>query len=612
MSTTIKLLPEHLANKIAAGEVVGRPASVVKELVENAIDAQAKSITVIIKDGGKTHIHVIDDGIGMSKEDAQLAFERHATSKIATYEDLENIRTLGFRGEALASIAAVAQVEMRTRQSSADVGVKVRIEGDGKTDLSSDSFSPGTSIHVRNLFYNTPGRRNFLKSNNTEFKHIFDVIQRIALSHPSMEIKFISDDETILHIHPSSLVDRVKDIFGEKLSQTVFNFEQESEFVKISGLLGKPDFARKSHVEQYLYLNSRYIINRSINHAVFQAYENLLEKGSFPFFVLFLTIDPHKVDVNVHPSKMEVKFEDESSIYRFVLSSIRRALSEHDLVPTVGMRNVSSVDDKIGLQFRSVQTSVQRVTNWRDLIKSDQTTLDVASVYPRSTAHVDEEIANKPNKTSQDEHMLVSRPEPAIVDKERFAAVSPKVWQVHNKYIILPIEEGLMVVDQHAAHERVIYERTIKRFNETNTQSQQLLFPLTHEMPAGDAALVKQLQPLLESIGFSLKFFGKTTIIVDGVPVDVKPGQEGTILQNIIDVYKEDEHNLKLEPREKLAKSFSCKAAIKAGDPLNQTEIQSLLDQLFGTEIPYVCPHGRPVIVKLSLGELDRRFGRTS
>jgi DNA mismatch repair protein MutL len=612
MSNTIKILPDHLANKIAAGEVVGRPASVVKELIENAIDAQAKSITVIIKDGGKTLIQVIDDGIGMSAEDATLAFERHATSKIATYEDLENIQTLGFRGEALASIAAVAQVEMRTRQASADVGTKVRIEGGGKAEISPDAYSIGTSLLIKNLFYNTPGRRNFLKSNNTEFKHIFDVIQRIALSHPSSTIKFISDDETILQLQPANLLERVKDIFGEKLAQTVFYFEQEFELAKVSGLLGKPDFARKSRVEQYLYLNNRYIINRSINHAVFQAYENLLEKGSFPFFVLFLEIDPHKVDVNVHPSKMEVKFEDESSMYRFVLSSIRRALSEHDLVPMMGMRDESSEVNKMGLQFKPAQVSTQRVTNWRDLIKNDQSVSAPSLMDSVSTSGVETGTMNQPVVGRRDEPLPSAHPVSTDSSKENVRQPTPKVWQVHNKYIVLPIEEGLMVVDQHAAHERVIYERTVKRFNERNTQSQQLLFPHTIELPAGDAGLVKQLQPLLEAIGFSLKFFGKTTVIVDGVPVDVKPGQEGTILQNILDLYKEDEHNLKLEPREKLAKSFSCKAAIKAGDPLNQTEIQSLLDQLFGTEIPYVCPHGRPVIVKLSLAELDRRFGRTS
>ncbi|HEV8539147.1 MAG TPA: DNA mismatch repair endonuclease MutL [Bacteroidota bacterium] len=595
MTSIIKILPPQLANKIAAGEVVGRPASVVKELAENAIDARAKSLTVIIKDGGKTLIHVIDDGNGMSREDAALAFERHATSKIATYEDLENIRTLGFRGEALASIAAVAQVELRTRQASTDVGARVIVDGGMEPTVSPDAFPVGTSVMVKNLFYNTPGRRNFLKNNSTEFKHIFDIVQRTALAYPSLAIRFISDDETVLNLQAATLVERVKDIFGEKASQTVFYFKQESDLAIISGLLGKPDFARKSRVEQYLFLNNRYIINRSINHAVFQAYENMLEKGSFPFFIVFLEVDPHRVDVNVHPSKMEVKFDDESSMYKFVLSSVRRSLSEHDLVPKAGIREESSMEGNLGLRFQHTGSSEERAASWRDLLKRDGASAGTTELY--GARSVDGEM-----KTSSQ----------AAANPQASTGSAAVIWQVHNKYLLVPIDEGLMVVDQHAAHERVIYELAMKRFAGTHAKSQQLLFPQTIDMTPGDAALVKGLQSLLEALGFSLKFFGKTTVIIDGVPVDVKPGQESAILQNTLDLYKEDEHNLKLEPREKLAKSFSCKAAIKAGDPLNQPEMHSLLDQLFGTEIPFVCPHGRPVIVKLSLAELDRRFGRTS
>lgn len=604
MAPSIKILPPDLANKIAAGEVVGRPASVVKELVENSIDANATGITVMIKEGGKSLIQIIDDGTGMSGEDAALAFARHATSKIGSYEDLENIRTLGFRGEALASIAAVSQVELRTRQANSDVGTKVRVEGGGKVNISPDACSKGTSITVKNLFFNTPGRRNFQKSNNTEFKHVFDVLQRVALSCPAMSIKLISDDEPVLKLEPANLMGRVKDIFGDKLSTTVFPFREESELAAVSGLLGKPDFSRKSRVEQYVFLNNRPVVNRSINHAVFQAYENLLEKGSFPFFVLFITIDPRRVDVNVHPSKMEVKFEDDSSMYRFILSSVRKALSQHDLVPSVAIRQGSDDAGRLGLQF-SQTASRERVDSWRELLRGE-------GPAPGASLRVSEpgSLVFTPAGSSQSSESGLNVT--AGGHLERADRLSPKVWQVHNKYLVLPTDEGLMLVDQHAAHERVIYERTVKRFSESNTQSQQLLFPQTIEMPAGDVALVKQLQPLLESIGFSLKLFGKTTVILDGIPADVKPGREANILQNVLDLYKEDEQSVTIEPREKLAKSFSCKAAVKAGDPLNQEEILSLLDQLFETEIPFVCPHGRPVIVKLSLGELDRRFGRTS
>lgn len=594
MARTINILPETIASKIAAGEVIQRPASAVKELIENSIDAGAKNITVVIKESGKKLIQVIDDGSGMSAEDAAVSFQRHATSKISSLDDLENIRTLGFRGEALASIAAISHVEMNTRREGEDVGTKVTVEGGIKLQISETSTAVGTNILVKNLFYNTPARRKFLKSDQTEFKHIFDVIQRVALAHPELAISFISDDETILKLRPSTGIERVREIFGDKLSETLFEFKEESEVISVSGFLGMPDFARKGKMEQYLFLNGRPIVSRSINHAVFQGYENLLEKGSFPFFILFLNINPRKVDVNVHPSKMEVKFDDESMIYRYVLHAVRKALSAHDLVPVATMRDerISTTDSDMRLKTMPTISS-QRVASWEKLFQKE------ASDEMILTPNVKQQISNIEHPNSNVEHLTPN-------------AHDLPLWQIHNKYILVPTDEGVMIVDQHAAHERVLYERAVIRFNETNTQSQQLLFPQTVEMTAGDAALVHQLQPLLEGLGFSLKIFGKTTVIVDGVPIDVKPGQEKTILQDVLDLFKEDEQKIKLEPRERLVKSYSCKAAVKAGDPLSDAEMRSLLDQLFATEIPYVCPHGRPVMIKLSLSELDKRFGRTS
>lgn len=587
MPRSIIILPESIASKIAAGEVVQRPASAVKELIENSIDAGAKNISIIIKEAGKKLIQVVDDGCGMSPEDATVAFRRHATSKISTLEDLENIQTLGFRGEALAAIAAISQVELKSRRMSDEVGTKVRIDGGLMLEIVEDSAAVGTSIVVKNLFYNTPARRKFLKSDNTEFRHIFDVIQRVALAYPELSLTFISDDETMLKLRPSSSAERVKEIFGEKLSQALFNFTEESEFATISGFLGKPDFARKGKTEQYLFLNRRPIINRSIYHAIFQGYENLLEKGSFPLFIVFLTIDPYRVDVNVHPSKMEVKFDDEQSIYRFVLSSVRRALSAKNLIPVMEMREEKN--------FKEKSDTKQRTVRWEELLYRQQPTTEViaGNKIPAQTLH--------PHDVTNIDKVVSPKPE----------TFSVPLWQIHNKYIIVPIDEGIMIVDQHAAHERILYERTISRLQTKNRQSQQLLFPHTLEMTVGNVTLVKQLMPLLEELGFSIKIFGKTTVIIDGVPVDVKPGDEKTILQDVIDLFREDEHKIKLEPRERLAKSYSCKAAIKAGDSMNEEEMRTLLAQLYATEIPYVCPHGRPVMIKLSLSDLDKRFGRT-
>jgi DNA mismatch repair protein MutL len=437
---------------------------------------------------------------------------------------------------------------------------------------------------VRNLFYNTPARRNFLKSVTTEFRHVADVAQRIALSNPSIAVKFSSEKETIFDVPASTQDERVKELFGEKLYATLLPVSHETEVVRIHGYVGKPDFARKSRIEQYLYLNGRAVVNRSINHAVFQAYEHLLEKGSFPFFILFLTLDPRRVDVNVHPAKQEVKFEDEGMIFRTVVSSVRRSLSAHNLVPALGVRDDRTAQGEIGLSF--------------------------AGGHPNRPAQDVRELLKPLTSGDGDRTQCppMARAEAALQSGD---GTDRQVWQLHHKYIIAPVEGGVMVVDQHAAHERILYEKTIGRFAAHQTQSQQLLFPISLELTPADAALVGQLRVQFEEIGFT-RNFGKSTVIVDGVPVDVRPGEEGRIHQNVVDLYKRDETDLQLEPRERLAKSYSCRAVIKKGAPLSVPEKRGLLEQLLKTEIPYVCPHGRPVIVTLSTAELDRRFGRTS
>jgi DNA mismatch repair protein MutL len=604
VSQIIKILPPELASKIAAGEVVQRPASALKELLENALDAKAKNITVIIKGSGKSLIQVIDDGTGMSPEDAALAFQRHATSKIASVEDLENVLTFGFRGEALAAISSVSMVELNTRTMDADVATVVHVQGGILSEVTKGAAPIGTSIAVKNLFYNTPARRNFLKSNKTEFRHLFDIGQRTALAHPELGFKFISEDETLLQLRPSNLKDRVRELFGEKQIEATFYFEEETEFAKIHGFLGKPDFGRKTRTEQYLFLNNRYIVNRSISHAVFNAYEHMLEKGSFPFFVLFIEINPQKVDVNVHPSKMEVKFADEQAIYRFIMSSVRHALTSQDLLPSVGMRDKSSTEENFGLKFtRERSGSGDRVVEWRELLKGE---IDSSSSDRSVRQSEYSEDLDFPKGTDAGKGSKLAGTQTQV-----FSAAKIPLWQVHNKYLIMPTDEGIMLIDQHAAHERVIYERVIERFERSEPKSQQLLFPQTIEMTPGDAALVKQILPWLQKLGFNLKIFGQTTVIVDGIPTDVRVKEEGSILKNVLDLFKENEHDVKNEPRERLAKVYSCKAAIKSGDPLNDAEMRSLLDQLFATEIPYTCPHGRPAIIKLSLSELDKRFGRT-
>jgi len=598
MAGKIRILQSDLANRIAAGEVVQRPASAIKELIENSLDAGARSVFVRIEDAGKTVIQVVDDGEGMSEEDAKLAFRRHATSKISVPEDLENIRTLGFRGEALASIGAVSHVELKTRTAIEDVGTLVRVEGDEIREVTRTACERGTSVTVRNLFYNTPARRNFLKSQQTERKQATDVVTRMALAYPDVSWKYESDGETMLGVTPASFEARVRDIVGKKAFDQLVPVKEATEYVSIDGFIGRPDFVRKNRMDQFLFLNGRFIVNRAINHAVFQAYEHLLIKGSFPFFILRLRVDPRQVDVNVHPSKLEVKFENESNMYRFVLSVIRRTLATNDLVPSVEMADVGSSGVDARLRFGGQSSDPMSIPGQIDL---DQ-------LFRRARPSQEGVAVNSfaPIVRSEPAERIVPQ------EAEQTAAQDGRaIWQVHNKYILSQIKTGIMIVDQHVAHERILYEKAVASFENNLPASQQLLFPQTVELTPGDSALVRDLLPHLETLGFVLKPFGRNTVVIEGIPADVRVGSERKILQDLLDEYRNNEHHATVDARDNLAKSFACKAAIKAGDRLTVQEMIGLIDQLFLTTMPYVCPHGRPVVVKISLEELDKRFGRT-
>jgi DNA mismatch repair protein MutL len=590
MSDVIRILPPELASKIAAGEVVQRPASVVKELVENSIDAGAKHVTVVIKGAGKSLIQVVDDGRGMSPTDAKLAFERHATSKISTYDDLENIRTFGFRGEALASISAVAQVELKTRRSSDETGSVVRIEGGELKGVENVAMEGGTSVSVKNLFYNTPARKHFLKSNATEFRHIYETVQRAALSDERIGFEFVADGETIFRLSPSGLEDRLSEIFGEKQTSSLMVIKEEGEEFRVSGYLGKPEFARNFPAEQFLFLNKRFIINRNLNHAVYSGYEHLIEKGSYPFALLYLEIDPRRVDVNVHPTKLEVKFEDERSVYRFIMMAVRRTLSAHNLIPSVAAEEATQT----GTRLKFERPSFQRFPS-----------LGMGGTQPAGGGSYD--IGKLVEAADEEFHRAQGDlPE----KKEAIAAGVRPISQIQNKYILSEIDSGIMLIDQHAAHERILYEQVLPRLEREAAQSQQLLFPQTLELSPPDFAIVEEVGSYLERIGFQIKFFGKQTIVVEGVPPDVKSGHETTILREVLDEFKDEARNPKSDTRDRIAKSYACRAAIKAGDHLTLQEMSALIEKLFTTQLPYTCPHGRPVSIKLSIEELDKRFGR--
>lgn len=592
----IQVLPEHLATKIAAGEVIQRPESVVKELIENSLDAGATALTIVLKEGGRKLIQVSDDGIGMDQDDAMASFLRHATSKIATYEELEAIRTYGFRGEALASIAAVAKVVMTTRREEEDTAVEVRIDGGGPPTVSRSARDRGTTVAVHNLFYNVPARRRFLKSPNTEFRHVYDVVLRAAISHPELVVEFHSDNEAVLQLDAGPLEQRLIDVFGERQFEGLLRVEETADPLRVHGFISKPSFGQRSRSNQFLFLNGRSIVNRNINHAVYSSYEHLLSGGTFPFFLLFLESDPTRVDVNVHPSKMEVKFEDEQGVYRLVAGMVRKCLADSGTVPS--LTTVHSGEAGLGLRFTPRQHAWPQEPPVVDI-----RTGEILPLFSPG----EEPVRLTGNLIRPGGDLRPTLPHDAVRTDQEPGIL---LWQLHNRYILSQIKSGLMIVDQHVAHERILYERALDRMGRNEQNSQQLLFPSTQTLPAGDYALMEELLPEFQQLGFDIRLFGRGTLVVDGVPPDVRPGSESQILEEILQLYKEYRKDSPTEVRDNIAKSFACRSAIKSGDSLGEQEMRSLIDQLFATRMPYVCPHGRPVVLRIPLDELDRRFGR--
>lgn len=616
MQNKIKILPENLANKIAAGEVIHRPESAVKELLENAIDAEAKTIEVMIKRAGKSLIQVCDDGVGMSEDDAVLSIQKHATSKISSYEDLEAIRTLGFRGEALSSMAAVAQLEIKTERREDEIGTLIRIDEIGNLIKEKGSFPKGTSVALKNLFYNTPARRNFLKTDATELKHIIDTFNRVALSHPEIHFKFYNDDELIFDYLSGTLENRIASIFADNMLDALIPVEEKTEYLSVTGYIGKPTLLKKSKSEQYLYLNKRYVVSKQINHAVFTAYESFLEKGDYPFFIIFIEIDPHHIDVNVHPSKLDVRFENEKDIYTFVMAVVKKSLGMYDLVPNMSFADSSLQEEKLK---QSISAKVSR-EDFSDRPFFQQ--LDKSSKRNFSDEEIDllfsslPDIDVKPKSSKIPEPFDEPKPKDFNILEKQSSTTHldefPFIIQLHKKYILSQIKSGLMIIDQHVAHERILYEKALRRLETDLPFSQQLLFPKTLQLDPGRFQVLQEINHLLQRLGFDIKFFGKNTIVIDGVSDDITAGSEEKLLLEIIDEYTSNQREKKFEEIDNIAKSYSCKTAIKAGDKLSEREMRLLIDQLFATSNPYVCPHGRPIVIKISLDEFDRRFGRTS
>ena len=587
MATRIKILPQELANKIAAGEVIERPASVVKELVENAIDAESTHIVISVKVGGAQLISVEDNGMGMGAEDAVVALSRHATSKIADIADLDSIGTLGFRGEALPSIGAVSRLELSTREEGSMSGTAVIMEGGKVITVEETGRAVGTTVTVKRLFYNTPARRKFLRSASTELRHITRTMGNYAIAHPQIGFVLHHNDREILRWpRTDSLKGRLQDIYGPQLLKDALLLDYSSEGCVVSGWIGRPETARTSRIHQFIFLNERPIVSHVLYHAIFEGYEPLLPKGRYPFAVVMIAMDRGRVDVNVHPTKREVRFADERSVHRAVVSAVRAALGEKKAAPQWSPPpSRRDLRREIAARFPFTEPSIQSDVR----VSLPPQTGQGAGEGQLSFSSMDGERREKSGDVLPEENVAL--------------------WQLHRRYVLAQIRDGAVIIDQHAAHERVLYEKAKKSFRGERGTGQQLLFPLTMELSPEEMALMSEALPLFEQLGFSIKPFGGTTVVVEAVPSIVRSGTGERVIVEILDSLIET-GSTGADIRDRVAISYACKTAIKDGDQLSQEEMNHLITALFATQNPYCCPHGRPTFIRLPLFDLDKKFKR--
>ncbi|WP_231459085.1 MULTISPECIES: DNA mismatch repair endonuclease MutL [unclassified Pedobacter] len=609
MTDIIHLLPDAVANQIAAGEVVQRPASAVKELLENSIDAGADKIQLVIKDAGKALIQIIDNGSGMSVTDARMCFERHATSKVKKAEDLFAIRTMGFRGEAMASIAAIAQVEMKTRRHDDEIGTCISIEGAQVISQEPVATPPGTQISIKNLFFNTPARRNFLKSNPVEMRHIIDEFQRVALAHPGIFFSLHHDGTEIFNLPKGNLKQRIIHLFGNNYNERLVPVEEETTIINLKGFIGKPAFAKKTRGEQFFFVNNRFIKDAYLNHAVSSAFEDLLPDDSYPLYVLFIEIDPSKIDVNVHPTKTEIKYLDEKSIYAILKSAVKRSIGRYNISPTLDFDQETGFSNMISPKAVEdiVPPSISFNPNFNPFA-SDASSSSGYSSSPRN-------YEAKPSAKNWGSLYEITE-QPVIeqtsfyTEETNFETQKKQYMQLHNRYIVSQIKSGLMVIDQQMAHERILYERFLIHLDDRKGASQQSLFPQTITLNANDFELAKSLLDDIKSLGFDVREFGKNTLVVEGIPVDLGSSNinETQLFEQLIEGFKNSQQDLKLNKRDSLARSLAKNSAIKAGTALSQEEMNTLIDELFACKTPNFSISGKPVIQTITLAELDKKF----
>jgi DNA mismatch repair protein MutL len=612
MTDIIHLLPDAIANQIAAGEVVQRPASVVKELLENAVDAKSTTIQLIIREAGKSLVQIIDDGIGMSETDARMSFERHATSKIKTSDDLFSIRTLGFRGEALASIAAVAQVELRTRRQTDELGTLIRIEASQLKAQEGLACLPGTNISVKNLFFNVPARRNFLRSNAVEMRHILDEFQRVALANSQISFALYHNDAEVYNLPTGKLSHRIVSIFGKTYREQLAPCQEETPFVKVMGYIGKPEFSKKTRGEQFFFVNNRYVRHNYLHHAVMSAFEGLLPDDSYPFYVLFIDIDPVHIDINVHPTKTEIKFDDERSVYAIVLASIKKALGSHNIAPSLDFGfnvNFPALDTKPAFNsgftgsgehsYEKTPREKGNLQNWNALYQEFQKS------FPKD--QIPEERTDAPSSLtfeSKANDLAADSIAPVMVGM----AKEMPLFQLHNRFIVMQVKSGMMLIDQQAAHERILYDRYMANLRDNNGNSQQSLFPVTIDLNPSDFQLLMEIQEEVAQLGFIIRVLGKTTVVVEGIPADAPLGREKEILEGFIEQFKWNQSQIQIHTKENIARALARRSAMKRGSTLVTEEMNKLIEQLFASSNPNYAPDGSPTLVVLNLEKINSFF----
>lgn len=615
MTSIIHLLPDHVANQIAAGEVVQRPASVVKELLENAIDAKSTDLKLVIKDGGKSLIQVIDNGVGMSVTDARLCFERHATSKIKQAEDLFALHTKGFRGEALASIAAIAHVEMKTRQEQDELGTHLIIEGSKVISQEAAVIQKGTSFSVKNLFFNIPARRNFLKSDKVEMRHIIDEFHRVALAHPQISFSLYSDGGELFNLPTSNLRQRIVAVFGGKTNEKLVPIHENTEIVNITGFVGKPEFGKKNRGEQFFFVNDRFIKNGYLHHAIMNAYEGLLKEGVQPSYFIYLDVPPNTLDINIHPTKTEVKFDDEQSLYAILRSTIKHSLGQFNVAPVLDFDKDATLE--VPYEFKNKPSDYPTIEVRADFNPFKEETLKPKTSFSGGTYKKQETnqagweslYLGLKEDISESQISWESEQVSGIMFQEEDTQEQSgiKTYQIHRKYIVSPIKSGIIMVYQQRAHERILYEELLKNITTSQAFTQKLLFSIELSYSQYETALLKELQPTLEHLGFEFDI-KKDKVYLSGLPTTIGENQAHKVLDQLVFDLQEGIPQNSYSQNDSVAKSIAKSLAIKTGTALTEKEQTSIVDALFACKEPDASPQGKPTFITITLEELDKRF----